>query len=685
MDQKEAALRWAAQGRAVFPLWWRYEDGRCACGLPLCGSPGKHPRISKGFHVATTDKKQIRAWWTRWPHANIGMATGRPSGLVVLDVDEDVGIKSMNKIDEPVPDTYTVVTQGGGLHLYFKAPDHEVRGRIRFLPGLDLRGDGGYVVVPPSPGYEVAFDAPVADYDWLHKLLRSTVFSRIARSKGPLKIPKRIPEGQRHHVLFRYACRLRQAGQEEEEILEAVLKLNEERCDPPEDLDVLAAQVEDVCLRYPKGPEEEHRRYDEVGLVDRIRMELASPEADSISTREQHWFYDQGVWTPLGDDGVAAFLHAWKDEVYHTADDRVRTFRPTITKINNVSRHIKLIDYREHFFDDRPRCLAFSNGVVFPDGTLVGHSSDHRLQFARPEDYDPDAECPLWEAFLDVTFAGPDSDAKKAILQEFAGAALFGAAPRYEKAMILVGPGANGKSVILKVMEGMMPPGSVTAIPPHDMHQEYRRAMLATSLLNIVSEVPSKELKESESIKAIISGDVIEGRQIREKEFRFRPAAAHLFAANMLPDVNDFTFGFRRKWLILTCPNTVAPDDQVPDLGGKMLDYELQGILRWAVDGMIRVERQGGYTKCKASDKEVMTWLRASDPVADFVEECCTIDNGEFTDRMAAYHKYAVWCPSRGRPRMARRKFFKRFANYVKPVRTSKKKGFRCKIEMRIY
>lgn len=681
MNNLEGALEWASKGCAVFPLWWRLEDGKCACNLPLCDQAGKHPKIAKGFYAATTDSKKIRDWWRRWPEANIGLATGKISKVIVLDVDEEVGIRSIEKTDESIPKSYTVVTQSGGLHIYFEAPDHEVRNRVRFMPGLDLRGDGGYVVAPPSPGYRVADKRDPAPFDWLHKLLRRSVFAKIAQSKGPIRVPKRIKEGQRHDVLFRIACRLRGSGRTEEEIREELYTLNAERCHPPEDVSTINYLIEDVCSRYSAGSEKAVDRYDELGLVERIRMELAAPEADSISSREEHWFYDGGIWTQLGDDGVASFLHAWKNETYMVSEDRYRTFRPSIQMISNVSRHLRVVEHKKTFFDSRPKVLAFRNGVVRPDGSLTAHSPAHKLLFMRPEEYDPDAKSEIWEAFLDVTFKGKDRKAKKAILQEFAGASLFGAAPNYEKALILVGPGANGKSVILKVMEGVMPPGSVTAVAPHDMDHEYRRAHLANSLLNIVSEVPAKELKESASVKAIISGDPIEGRPIRQKEFTFRPCAGHLFAANMLPDISDFTLGFRRRWLILTCPNTVPEDAQIPDLGGKLLDQELQGILRWAVDGMVRLARQGRYTPCKSSDREVITWLRSSDPIADFVEDCCKVKPHLFTPRLEVYHKYVLWATTTGRKRIARRKFLARFGHYVERGAKKADRGFKCTVD----
>jgi hypothetical protein len=82
------ALRCAARGWAVFPLHW-VEDGNCSCPKLQCPKAGKHPLTKHGVTEATTDKAQIRAWWQQHPEANIGIATGAQSGLIVLDVDHN--------------------------------------------------------------------------------------------------------------------------------------------------------------------------------------------------------------------------------------------------------------------------------------------------------------------------------------------------------------------------------------------------------------------------------------------------------------------------------------------------------------------------------------------------------------------------------------------------------------------
>jgi hypothetical protein len=157
----KAALKYARRGWSVLPLQ-TVRDGTCSCGKPDCEHPGKHPcydghLLPNGHKSATTDEMTIRRWFKQWPEANIGIATGVESGLVVLDVDrEHGGIKTFTELlgrHGVLPKTVQVGTGGGGVHVYFKAPDVPVQigcsvGRLG--RGLDIRADGGYIVAPPS-------------------------------------------------------------------------------------------------------------------------------------------------------------------------------------------------------------------------------------------------------------------------------------------------------------------------------------------------------------------------------------------------------------------------------------------------------------------------------------------------------------------------------------------------------
>ena len=153
----DAALVYARRGWEVFPCHSPAKGpAPCTCCRPDCGSPGKHPRVKGGLQAATRDEDVIRRWWGSWPNANVAIRAGAPSGLVVVDVDPDHGgdasLESLLADRGPLPDCRTIRTGSGGRHFYFAHPGQPIpndAGR-RLGAGLDVRGDGGYVIAPPS-------------------------------------------------------------------------------------------------------------------------------------------------------------------------------------------------------------------------------------------------------------------------------------------------------------------------------------------------------------------------------------------------------------------------------------------------------------------------------------------------------------------------------------------------------
>lgn len=150
-ELKAAALEYARRGWPVLPLH-SVVEGRCSCGKPGCGSPGKHPRTRHGMKDASINDVQIESWWKRWPDANIGVKTGASPGTIVLDIDpRNGGTESLAELEAEygeLPATVEAVTGGNGRHLVFQHPGGKCAGEL--APGIDVKGDGGYIVVAPS-------------------------------------------------------------------------------------------------------------------------------------------------------------------------------------------------------------------------------------------------------------------------------------------------------------------------------------------------------------------------------------------------------------------------------------------------------------------------------------------------------------------------------------------------------
>jgi hypothetical protein len=164
----------------MLPIWWT-SNGACACPVGVeCGTPGKHPLTRHGAKDATLDVRQLEAWRAQWPLANWAIATG--DGLLVVDLDKRPGKDGVSSFAAlgKVPRTRAARTGGGGMHLYFRVPCRVPNTAGKLGPGIDTRGEGGYVLAPGSGHvsggrYELLAELEPADApDWLLKALGST-------------------------------------------------------------------------------------------------------------------------------------------------------------------------------------------------------------------------------------------------------------------------------------------------------------------------------------------------------------------------------------------------------------------------------------------------------------------------------------------------------------------------------
>ncbi len=244
------ALEYLERGFSVMPLH-SIVAGQCSCKKEDCGKPGKHSPIRwKEFQKRLPTEAEVRNWWRRWPYANVGIVTGAISGLFVLDVDGTDGIKSIKRFD--IPMTVTANTGGGGEHVFFKyASDKKIGNRTGVRRNLDIRGDGGYVVAPPSihssgkgyswqdgksPGECELAEAP----DWLIEMLFPQVRDEITTSIPEKKllpcalnfIKSGTTEGTRDTFLFTLAKHARGASMLEVKALSLLQRANEV-CKPP--------------------------------------------------------------------------------------------------------------------------------------------------------------------------------------------------------------------------------------------------------------------------------------------------------------------------------------------------------------------------------------------------------------------------------------------------------------------
>lgn len=248
MTLKEAALKYATElNWPVFPLVPR----------------GKRPRISRadgghGYLDATTDRKQIEAWWTDYPDANLGLPTGKRTNLTVLDVDTkswdgkhgDRTLAALETIHGVLPATVTLQTWSGGRQFWFQYRPEITNAAGAFGEWLDARSQGGYVLLPPSQVTEAGHagqylwkgepTSPRAALpSWLvdvhQQVTRQAMASTLQQPAYNAQdyTPQPIPKGWRDDALYRIGRRLRQTGITERAFGEALRVTNQDLCQPP--------------------------------------------------------------------------------------------------------------------------------------------------------------------------------------------------------------------------------------------------------------------------------------------------------------------------------------------------------------------------------------------------------------------------------------------------------------------
>lgn len=242
----EAALRMASKGFYVFPV----EQG------------GKRPVTPNGLKDAKRDLEAIRACWSQRPHLNVAVRTGRESGIVVLDIDGEDGWDSLHRLEDEhgeLPTTASVTTPRGGQHFYFAHPGVELRNTTGFPgEGLDVRGDGGYVVAPPSlgpggRGYEVDEQAPIAPMpQWLLDLLlsyqRKVDSSLQGTTDWPAFLTNAPSQGERNSRMTSYVGHLFGHDMDAREVL-ATARLLNAQVSPPLTEKELGSIVKSISRR----------------------------------------------------------------------------------------------------------------------------------------------------------------------------------------------------------------------------------------------------------------------------------------------------------------------------------------------------------------------------------------------------------------------------------------------------
>lgn len=353
------------------------------------------------------------------------------------------------------------------------------------------------------------------------------------------------------------------------------------------------------------------------------------------------WKKESGVWRIIDDREV-------KSDILTSA---LYIDKLTKSGIDSVLDIFKTLIFKpEHEFNIDKLCINCLNGGLYfenDEWVLKSHVRENYSTIQLPVNYDAKAKAPRFEKFLDEIYCD-DSDRleKKILTLEMMGYSLT-VSCKYEKFALLIGQGANGKSVLLSILVSLVGNKNAAAVQPNQLDNKFQRAHLHSKLVNVVTEISENHVMADAQLKSIVSGELSTAEHKHKSPFDFRPFCTCWFATNHMPRTRDFSNALFRRALILTFNRTFKKHEQDKHLTDK-LKRELPGILNLVLEAFAGVIESSEFTEPKSSESAKRKWQLECDSVAQFVEDKCVLGPNHKVTSNDAFQAYKEWCSDSG-------------------------------------
>ncbi len=299
----------------------------------------------------------------------------------------------------------------------------------------------------------------------------------------------------------------------------------------------------------------------------------------------------------------AETLGIWQEVRENAMEADLLEFLQTHTKIypaNRVITHHRIKDllgvlsvnksiYREelkHEWNCQENLIVLANGVLDLNAMqLIEYSREHFSTFRSPVAYQPNADCSTWKKFLKQVVPNQNDRIR---LAEWSGYFLLNDC-RLEKALLLYGSGANGKSTFIETITALFDQSEISRVDPCGFGDAMNLAELDNKRLNVVTDIATSK-RTSEIFKQIVSGEPVTARRIYSSPFIFRPKLKMLLSSNNLLQSHDRSDGFMRRWDVLEFKQKISAQNINLALKDE-LRQELSGILNWALQGLQNLRR----------------------------------------------------------------------------------------------
>jgi P4 family phage/plasmid primase-like protien len=397
-------------------------------------------------------------------------------------------------------------------------------------------------------------------------------------------------------------------------------------------------------------------------VARRLRADLTARFGQLVNAEGAMWCHNGTHWDALPDHVLHQAVHAYDGLQYVTPAGSAACIKLNRSKIDSIL-HVCTGLFTEKAFFERPavgiNCasgfIRFGNGGV---PVIEPHHPDHRARHTLPGHWQKDGpgtpppDSLLFKLLTGVFEGDRDAGDKVDLLAEICGAAALGCGTKLTepRAVILLGRTAeNGKSQILDLARGLLPPTAICTVPAAKMADDRHAIGLLGKHLNATGELSAASIA-SERFKTVVTGEPIQGRDVYKSRVEFRPVAQHLFATNELPPFHGgMDRGVQRRLLVIPFNRVIPPDQRLEDIGQRIARDEADLLLAWAVDGASRLIRRHRFAVPASCRQALLDWIFSADAVLAWIQECVTVEDGcSPVVTRAAYAEFRKWAAAEG-------------------------------------
>lgn len=598
---------------------------------------------------------------------NIGVCCGK-GNLYVIDIDKNAD-ETLNKLLEVLPKTYIVKTGKQGYHLFYEFDSHISTTCFEFGKShIDIKSIGGQVVMEGSIHPETKNEYTC----YMNKeiaVLSKTKFQetfQIEQNQGTTVKKNKEEDSTRSATEYRQICGLISKGKTKDQIYSYMNAFDKWKHSPDKYKEYTYNKALNFIESKKKEPvSSENIKYKVLELLcdtDKNTKYSSYLEAEELlvsyliskfkfrtiqqDEKFEVWGYQEGIYLNIGQSLAREELRKILGRAFS---------QNIVTKVINKLTADTYINPKDFFKQEEPYLLPVNNGILDLKTLKLSAFDPEKIFFSKlPVDYNPESECPHIKQHL-KNVLNDQSDVL--LLQEALGNCLL-KKYTFQKAVMMVGSGRNGKGITLQLLTHLLGSHNTSAVTLEQLEtDQYALSGLHGKLANIGGDLNKTSLKNTGQFKSASGGDLISAPRKFMTPIDFENYAKFFFACNELPLIYDQSRGFWDRWLYFEFPFTFIPLEEYkskidkssfkiadPLIKDKIFnDVEIQGFLNFAISGLKRLLENNCFSTSETFEAVKEKWINQSDSFKAFTSKHIEQDFDSETEKKTlrfAYHRY---------------------------------------------